>query len=193
MLFLSRIDPKKGLDTLLDALAAKAESTCGWTLVVVGDGAKSYVTQIEEKAKYLREKLPPIVWHRGIWGADRWAFFQGADLFVLPSHSENFGIAVLESAHAGTPILTTDATPWEDHRNVDGIHICKPNSQSLEERLVALLPQLPTAWNSTRRLNLSSWATSEFSWDALAPRYEAAYKSVTNISKAARGRTPHVA
>ena len=53
--------------------------------------------------KWLAEK--PL---GAVWGEERWKYFQGADLFCLPTHSENFGLAVLEACQVGTPALTPE-------------------------------------------------------------------------------------
>ena len=56
--------------------------------------------------------LPRVDWIGPVWGEARWPYFQGADLFCLPTHSENFGLVVLEAWQTGTPVLTTPGTPW---------------------------------------------------------------------------------
>jgi glycosyltransferase involved in cell wall biosynthesis len=49
-----------------------------------------------------------------IFGKRKWALYKDADLFVLPTHSENFGIVVPESLASGTPVITTYGTPWRE-------------------------------------------------------------------------------
>ena len=50
----------------------------------------------------------------GVYGDEKWRLFQTSDFFVLPTHSENFGLAIAESLASGTPVITTVGTPWSD-------------------------------------------------------------------------------
>ena len=50
-------------------------------------------------------------------GEEKWRVLREADLFVLPTHSENFGIAIAEALASGTPVITTKGTPWRDIEN----------------------------------------------------------------------------
>src|SRR5207249_723545 len=113
LLFLSRIHPKKGLDILLHALFSLGMDLPPKTrLAIVGGGDPAYVKTLQNYCANSAAALPQIDWIGEVWGEERWKFFQGADLFCLPTHSENFGLAILESCQVGTPALTTRATPW---------------------------------------------------------------------------------
>ena len=176
MVFLSRVDPKKGLHLLIEALASVPEEKFKWRLVVVGDGPAEYLTRLKRQEQSLRGRLPRIDWKGPIWGENRWRYLQAANLFVLPTHSENFGIAVLEALHAGTPVLTTSGTPWRDYAGYDGITICEPKADSIRAGLMAAISRVESGWSPTDRQRLASWAQENFSWSKLAPQYLEAYQ-----------------
>jgi glycosyltransferase involved in cell wall biosynthesis len=108
-LFLSRLHPKKGLPMLLDAWAAVRPE--GWTLELVGPSEDGHRAELESQAGELGLN-GEVVFAGPVDDADKWKKYAAADLFVLPSHSENFGIVVAEALAAGVPVLTTTGTPW---------------------------------------------------------------------------------
>jgi glycosyltransferase involved in cell wall biosynthesis len=171
LLFLSRLHVKKGLDLLLRALDGL--TTPGPTrLVIVGGGEADYLREMHTLAESLH--LGHVDWVGEVWGEARWPFFQGADLFCLPSHSENFGLAVLEACQVGTPAMTTTATPWSDWLGGERGFIVEPNVASVRAGLQEFFrkPRSDTAGRAAR----AAWAEQEFSWAALAPRYAALYR-----------------
>lgn len=176
ILFLSRIDVKKGLDLLLHALAGSGGNWSGWRLVVVGGGELDYVAALKSLAAAESARLPPVEWIGPVWGAARWPYLQGADLFCLPTHSENFGIAVLEALHVGTPVLTTDQTPWRDHAGLDGLFIARPEIASLQQSLALARNRIDGHWSGEDRRKLAAWAGEHFAWEKLAAGYVAAYQ-----------------
>ena len=175
LLFLSRIHVKKGLDLLLHALAETTlpERT---RLVIVGGGGPSYVDELHRLAERLRTRLPRVDWIGELWGEERWKYFQGADLFCLPSHSENFGLAVLEACQVGTPVLTTTTTPWADEIGSDRGYIAEPTVASLQPQLARFFAAPP--WPAESRARLSEWAWEKFHWAALTPRYLELYRGL---------------
>jgi glycosyltransferase involved in cell wall biosynthesis len=106
ILFLSRIHKKKGTDLLIEAyLKLKAESTGLPKLVIAGPGLNS---PFGEELARLCDNDPDIVFTDMLVGKDKWSAFYNARFFVLPSHQENFGIAVVESLACGVPVLITN-------------------------------------------------------------------------------------
>ncbi len=135
MLFLSRVDPKKGLELLLPALASVPHAT----LVIAGSGDEGYVASLKRLARELHIE-ERIVWAGYLEGNDKLAALAAADLFVLPSYSENFGIAVVEALAAGLPVLITDQVAI--HREVAQAgagRVVPCDSDALAGALAALL------------------------------------------------------
>lgn len=113
ILFLSRIHVKKGIEFLLEAVAALKDSMKGYKVHIAGEGDINYIRSLKDKAIGLG--IDDIMdFCGGIYGDRKWELFRNADLFVLPTYSENFGIVVAEALACGTPVITTKGTPWEE-------------------------------------------------------------------------------
>jgi glycosyltransferase involved in cell wall biosynthesis len=108
MVFLSRIHPKKGIELLLEAW--RESETMGWTLNIAGDGDATYVASLSHSA----QDLGNVHFVGPQYGEAKWDFLLSADVMVLPTYSENFGIVVAEALAIGVPVITTKETPWED-------------------------------------------------------------------------------
>lgn len=114
LLFLSRIHPKKGLDLLFRAVASlvRSDGTSPALLIrIAGEGQASYLEALKGLCRELGID-DRVEWLGPVYGEQKWQLMQQADLFVLPTHSENFGLVVAESLASGTPVLTTTGTPW---------------------------------------------------------------------------------
>lgn len=110
-LFLSRVHPKKGIDILIDTVASLRDSKI--KITIAGNGEKIYINQL---IKYTIEKNVSDIFNfvGPVYGEEKWSLFKSADVFILPTHSENFGIVVAESLLVGVPVITTKGTPWEE-------------------------------------------------------------------------------
>lgn len=107
ILFLSRIDPKKGLDLLLPAFAKLYARRPDSVLVLAGSGEAGYIARLKQLARELGI-APALRWIGFLDQAAKLKAFAAADLFVLPSYSENFGISVVEAMASGLPVLISD-------------------------------------------------------------------------------------
>lgn len=112
MLFLSRIHPMKGLLNLVHAWKL-AEVAPEWRLIVAGPDAEGHQRNVAQTVAKLG--IGDVVLFPGeITDEEKWSWYQRADVVVLPSFSENFGLVVAEALAAGTPVITTTATPWSE-------------------------------------------------------------------------------
>ncbi|QIF04491.1 glycosyltransferase [Roseimicrobium sp. ORNL1] len=106
LLFMSRIDPKKGIELLLQAFARTCAKTSDIMLVVVGSGTETY----EASLKHLAAELNlgnRVLWTGFLDGEDKLSVLSAAEIYFLPSYSENFGIALVEAMAAGLPCIAT--------------------------------------------------------------------------------------
>jgi glycosyltransferase involved in cell wall biosynthesis len=107
VLFLSRLDQKKGLDLLLRAFAEVRRGVPDSVVVIAGDGQQAFVQHIKADAEALKI-ASDVVWTGFLTGEEKRAALEAADVFALPSYSENFGIAVVEAMAAGLPVVVSD-------------------------------------------------------------------------------------
>jgi glycosyltransferase involved in cell wall biosynthesis len=104
VLFLSRLDPKKNVEGLIDAMALSGTLKRSAVLLIAGSGVPAYVDSL--KARAVRMGVADhIIWLGHVEGTQKSAALATADVFVLPSFSENFGIAVVEAMLAGVPCV----------------------------------------------------------------------------------------
>jgi glycosyltransferase involved in cell wall biosynthesis len=110
VLFLGRIHPNKGLLDLIRAWAQLKPS--GWRVVVAGNDEDGHVSEL--KAEIRKLKLETRFKFAGpVDGVAKWELYRAADIFALPTKSENFGIVIAEALACGVPVITTKGAPWE--------------------------------------------------------------------------------
>lgn len=111
ILFLSRIHPKKGIELLIEAMYRLKDQKI--RLVIAGAGNADYMEELRQLT--IKRKVEnKIVFVGGVYDKDKWELYAQADLFVLPTYSENFGLVVIEALAAGIPVITTKGTPWQE-------------------------------------------------------------------------------
>lgn len=126
LLFISRIDPKKGIDLLIDSyLQHLHEGSDLPALVICGPHETEFARAMRAKVDNfpLSEKLgkPNIFFPGMVQGEAKWGALHGAEAMILPSHQENFGIAVVEALACGKPVLITDKVNiWREIAEAEG-------------------------------------------------------------------------
>jgi glycosyltransferase involved in cell wall biosynthesis len=173
VLFLSRLDPKKGLDILIPALAKLAQRRDDFTLVLAGSGDEAYTSQVQHLVTayglHNRTIFPGFV-----QGEEKWQLLREADVFVLPSYQENFGIAVVEALTAGLPVIIS-------HR----VNICREIVEAgaglvtdlVPETLASTIDQLLSHPSLRQEMGQKGrqLASARFSWDASVSEMQRVY------------------
>jgi glycosyltransferase involved in cell wall biosynthesis len=143
LIYLGRIHPKKGCDLLLQAFARVAKTDPELHLVMAGPDETGWVPKLhaiaEEAGCTHRVHWPGI-----LRGAAKWGAFRSAEAFILPSHQENFGIAVAEALAAGLPVLLSDKVNIGDMLRGSGCTLIEPDTldgtRHLLERWIGMPP-----------------------------------------------------
>ena len=142
LLYLSRIHPAKGIDDLLVAWSRLAPKFGDWDLLVIGPGEVGAIDKrtVRCHSMGIAERCH---WTGLVSDVDRAWAYANADVYVLPSHKENFGNTVQEALGSGTPVVTTDQTPWLDLEQWGCGWICHDDPGSLEQALRKALAESP--------------------------------------------------
>ncbi len=177
LLFLGRLTPKKRLDLLLEAFLNAAPPE--YKLVVAGPDEVNLWNDLSNR--WLREpRIARRVVRRGtVTGRDKVLLLAGAQLFVLSSEHENFGVAALEALAAGTPVLLSPHVDLASEAVSDGVGYEAPLSlEAWEEKLRSLLSDpvaLRTTGDRARR-----WAAAHYAWEHLAEKITSHYRELQN-------------
>jgi glycosyltransferase involved in cell wall biosynthesis len=172
LLYLGRIHPIKGLDSLLPAWAAVQKKFPEWQLRIVGPDSSGHLAQM--KALATRLKLERIEFTGPLIGSEKQKAYTNADLYVLPTYSENFGMTVAESLAAGTPAIVTKGAPWQPLDEKQAGRWIDTGTDALIACLEEMLDKSQTDLD-LMGLNGRNWMLSDYSWEDIARRIMATY------------------
>lgn len=173
LLFLGRIHPVKGIDCLLRSWQRLEDKYVNWRLVIAGNGKPRHVEHAKQLAASL--DLRRVMFPGPLYGNAKSAAYNDADLFVLPSYSENFGMVVAEALAHGCPAIVSRGAPWSGletegcgwwvERDVDTlVHTLDGAMRLMPERLAEM--------GARGR----AWMASDFSWAGVGRQMDAAYR-----------------
>ena len=108
-LFLSRIHPKKGLLNLIEAW--RQVRPRGWRLLIAGPDESNHLSSVQEAVRHAG-LTHTVTFVGAVYGSQKQDLLNSADLFILPTFSENFGIVVPEALGSAVPVITTKGAPW---------------------------------------------------------------------------------
>lgn len=110
-----------------------------------------------------------------VLGPEKQNLLCGSRLFVLPTFSENFGIAIAEAMAHGTPVITTTKTPWTGLEKKQGGWCIKPEEMALREMLRKAM-NIPAEQLDKMGKNGRIWMQESFSWQSVASKMDGLYR-----------------
>jgi Glycosyltransferase len=186
ILFMSRIEPKKGLDLLIPALETILGSGIEFHFILAGSNPQDadYETQI--KVQIHNSRLAKYTTITGFVSGDlKVELLTKADLFVLPSYYENFGIAVAEAMAAGVPVVISDRIHIaEDIQQAEAGWVGPLEVGAIANSIKSAL--LNPQERQRRGLNGKEYAKKHYNWEAIAQQTIDAYQQI--LSSIAEGR-----
>ncbi len=173
LLYIGRVHPKKGLDRLIDAWTMICADFPDWQLEIVGPSEDRHAEWLNEramKAGAVRYSIAPAA-----FGTDKDRIYREADLFVLPTRSENFGLVVAEALSHELPVVCTDGAPWE-RLPVEGCGWWIP--QDVETLAATLREAMKLPYSVRREMGERGrrWMIRDFSWGSIAEDMQQAYR-----------------
>lgn len=179
VLYLGRVVPNKGVDLLIRSLAELKDKRPEVRLVLAGPCADSYQKSLMDLATKLgvddRTSFVGFV-----TGPDKAATYANADLFVLPSYSEGFSVAVLEAMAQGLPVVLTHQCNFPEAA-IEGAGLqIEPNIQQLSAAIEELMVD-PVRINKMGQRG-KQLIQERYAWDATVPEYTAAYQAILPVT-----------
>lgn len=167
ILTLGRIHPKKGIDVLVRAWARIADRYPSWSLRIVGPDEGGHLFELQTLVKTL--EVPRISFSEPLYGDEKVQAYASADVFVLPTLSENFAMTVAESLAAGTPVICTKGAPWSALNDENCGWWIDHGVDALVDKLEQVLA-MPGEELEEMGERGRSWMQREFSWQSFGEK-----------------------
>jgi glycosyltransferase involved in cell wall biosynthesis len=176
ILFIGRIDKKKGLDILIEAYSIFCQTYTEYDLVIAGPDNEGYLSTLQEQCK--EKKITDRVQFTGeLEGDSKWNMYKHASLFVLSSYSENFGMTVAEAMLLKCPILISNQVGLSDIvKQKDAGWVCKATAEDLVEKMQEAMNSKEMRIEKAERAY--HFAKEHFNIQSVATQFIEAYSSL---------------
>jgi len=185
LLFLGRIHHVKGLELLLTAWQKTQSKFTDWQLIIVGSdngyyGKSGYLEELQNLSYQLN--LQRVKFVGELNGKEKLQAYRDANLFILPSYSENFGVTVAEALSSGTPVITTKGAPWGELQSKGAGWWVDANIESLSNCMMDALHLSSSDLEGMGACG-REWMKNEFSWDEVGEKMSSTYQWLCNDSE----------
>lgn len=170
--FFGRIHETKAVDHLVSAWGNIAARYPDWSLDIAGPDCGA-VPML--KAMISERSIPRVSFVGELHGEEKYKFLASADIYVLPSLTENFGITIAEALACGTPVIASRGCPWEGLVEKDCGWWIDIGVDALTAQLEAALATAPSALHAMGERG-KEWMASDYSWDGIAKKMLSAYE-----------------
>lgn len=177
LLFLGRIDPKKGLKILVEALAKVRLEFTDVHLIIAGPDSIGYSREVKQHLANLN-CLDVVTFTGMLEGKLKQSALATATLFTLPSYSEGFSIAILEAMALGLPCIITTGCNFPEAAEANAAYVVEPNPAALAHALIHCLSDRSFAkitGDRARQLVLN-----HYTWDRIATQLIDVYIAILN-------------
>ncbi len=178
ILSLGRLNWKKGLERLIEAMTYVP----GAELVLAGNDEEGYRSRLEQLARR-RGVADRVTFTGAVYDESKWDLFRSADVFVMPSYSENFGVAALEAMACGLPVVVTPEVGLARDIGSAGAGLVVDGEPAI---LGPALAHLLAATEERGRMGVVARAAAgQYSWAAIATQMEALYADIVRPGRVA--------
>ena len=174
LLFLGRLHPKKGIDNLLSACKMLGDDSAkSWFITLAGSGDPRYTESLRMQIEKLGLSSRVKMIGEAIGNAKE-KLFEEADMVVVPSYTENFGMVVAEALARGVAVIASKGTPWQRVEEI-GCGLWVENDPASLSKAIDQMSKMPLREMGERGRR---WMEREFSWSRVAEEMIRLYESI---------------
>ena len=172
LVYLGRIHAQKGIEKLIAIWPQLARRHEDWECVLCGPGDVNYLKTVQSKIEYAG---PRISLQPAVYGEEKTRFLHRADLFILPSETENFGISVAEALAHEIPVVVSQGAPWEGIVSREcGWWVS--NSADAYASALDHAMQLPCSVRREFGRRGRTWMIKDYAWQTISKQMRASYQ-----------------